>query len=104
MSNRPTRGPVSIPDHEHRFEELVRTVASLTDEELTRQFLRDLCTASELDAMAQRWEVAQLVDHGLPYSQIAELTGASTATITRVAQWLRRGEGGYRRVLDGRSS
>src|SRR5437868_10087964 len=63
-------------------------------------FLRDLCTLSELEAIAHRWQVARLVDQGLPYLEIAELTGASTATVTRVAHWLHHGEGGYRLALD----
>jgi TrpR-related protein YerC/YecD len=53
--------------------------------------------------MAQRWEVAQLVDEGVSYLEIARRTGASTATVTRVAQWLHHGEGGYRAVLDRKS-
>jgi TrpR-related protein YerC/YecD len=63
-------------------------------------FLRDLCTLSELEAMAHRWEVARLLEQGLPYLEIAERTGASTTTVTRVAHWLRHGEGGYRAALD----
>src|SRR6478672_9512373 len=63
-------------------------------------FLRDLCTLSELEAMAHRWQVARLVDQGLPYLEVAEKTGASTATVTRVAHWLNHGEGGYRLALD----
>ena len=57
--------------------------------------LRDLCTVSELDALAHRWQVAQLLDEGLPYLEVAKRAHASTTTVTRVAQWLRRGEGGY---------
>jgi len=64
------------------------------------RFLRDLCTLAELEAMAHRWEVARLVDKGLPYLEIAQKTGASTTTVTRVAHWLRHGEGGYRLALD----
>ena len=64
------------------------------------RFLRDLCTLGELESMAHRWSVARLVDQGLPYIEIAEQTGASTATVTRVAHWLRHGEGGYRLALD----
>jgi TrpR-related protein YerC/YecD len=71
----------------------LRTRAELED------FLRDLCTLSELEAMAHRWEVARLVDEGLPYLEVAHRTGASTTTVTRVAQWLRHGEGGYRVAL-----
>jgi TrpR-related protein YerC/YecD len=70
-----------------------------TRSELER-FLRDLCTIAELEAMAHRWEVARLVDRGLPYLEVAERTGASTTTVTRVAHWLRHGEGGYRLALD----
>jgi TrpR-related protein YerC/YecD len=88
------------PNHDGRVEELVATIANLGDLDVTRRFLRDLCTRAELEAMAQRWEVAQLVDRGVSYLQIAQRTGASTATVTRVAQWLRHGEGGYRAVLE----
>ena len=63
--------------------------------EETGHLLRDLCTVSELDAMAHRWQVAQLLDEGLPYLEVAKRAHASTTTVTRVAQWLRRGEGGY---------
>ena len=50
--------------------------------------------------MAHRWAVAQLVDQGLPYLEVAQKTDASTTTVTRVAHWLRHGEGGYRLALD----
>ncbi len=63
-------------------------------------FLRDLCTLGELRDMAQRWAVARLLDAGMHYSEISSRTGASTATITRIASWLNHGEGGYRRMLD----
>jgi len=63
-------------------------------------FLRDLCTLGELHDLANRWAVVRLLDDGLHYAEISERTGASTATITRIAQWLRHGEGGYRLLLD----
>ena len=63
-------------------------------------FLRDLCTLGELRDLAQRWAVVRLLDAGLHYSEISRLTGASTATITRIASWLNHGEGGYRLLLD----
>ena len=62
--------------------------------------LRDLCTLSELEAMGHRWAVARELDRGLPYHEVAARTGASTTTVTRVAHWLRHGEGGYRLALD----
>jgi TrpR-related protein YerC/YecD len=87
------------PNHDSRVEDLISTIARIRDDDLTGRFLRDLCTRNELEAMAQRWEVAQLVDQGVPYLQIAKRTGASTATITRVASWLHHGQGGYLTVL-----
>ena len=82
--------------------ELYATIASLRTTEEARRFLRDLCTRSELEAMAHRWEVAKLLDEGLPYLEVARRAHASTTTVTRVAQWLRNGEGGYRLALKRR--
>jgi TrpR-related protein YerC/YecD len=84
-----------------RFEELVAAFTQLSDPLVVTAFLRDLCTSTELDAMGQRLQVARLVDEGVHYQEISRRTGASTATVTRVAQWLHHGEGGYRAVLDG---
>ena len=81
------------------MDELVEAIASMKDRGELSDFLRDLCTLSELEAMAHRWEVARLVDEGLPYLEIAKRTGASTATVTRVARWVRHGEGGYQTAL-----
>jgi TrpR-related protein YerC/YecD len=75
--------------------ELFEAIASMKTADETSHLLRDLCTVSELDAMAHRWQVAQLLDEGLPYLEVAKRAHASTTTVTRVAQWLRRGEGGY---------
>ncbi len=87
-----------------RFGELVNAFARLRSDESVAAFLRDLCTTAELDALGQRLQVARLVDEGLAYQEISRRTGASTATVTRVAHWLHHGEGGYRRVLGrGRS-
>ena len=80
--------------------ELFQTLLSFETREELERFLRDLCTLSELETLAHRWQVAKLVDKGLPYVEVAQRTGASTATVTRVAHWLRYGEGGYRLALD----
>jgi TrpR-related protein YerC/YecD len=74
-------------------------LAMRTQEELKR-FLRDLCTLSELEALAHRWQTARLVDEGVPYHEIASRVPTSTATVTRVAQWVRHGAGGYRLALE----
>lgn len=63
-------------------------------------FFRDLCTLGEIRDLGMRWSVARLLDEGLHYAEISSRTGASTATITRIASWLRHGEGGYRLMLD----
>jgi TrpR-related protein YerC/YecD len=91
--------------HEWRTPEirdLCATIASLRNADEAERFLRDLCTLGELEAMSHRWQAAQLVDAGTPYLEISKRTGASTATVTRVAHWLRYGEGGYRLALDRR--
>lgn len=72
--------------------------ACRTDEEIA-DFLRDVATLSELQALSERLEVARLLGRGLSYRQVAAQTGASTTTVTRVAHFLENGEGGYRRVL-----
>ena len=84
--------------------DLFAAIGCLKGAEEIESFMRDLCTLQELETLAHRWEVAKYLEQGLPYLEIAERTGASTATVTRVAQWLKRGEGGYRLVLDKRSS
>ncbi len=85
------------------MEDLFEAILGLEAPEEVERFLRDLCTLSELEAMAHRWEVVKLLDQGLPYQEIARRTGASTTTVTRVAHWLRHGEGGYRTALDRRA-
>ena len=98
MASATTAIPRHWPTLEH--EELFAAIASLRTRDEVERFLRDLCTMSELDAMAHRWQVAQLLDEGLPYLEVARRAHASTTTVTRVAHWLRHGEGGYRLVLE----
>jgi TrpR-related protein YerC/YecD len=80
--------------------ELAAAIASLRDPDEAIRFLRDLCTVNELREFTARWEVARLLDAGVSYHEISERTGASSATISRVNQWLRYGRDGYRLVLD----
>jgi TrpR-related protein YerC/YecD len=81
-------------------EELFQAILRLDDVGETERFFRDLCTLPELHDMAQRWAVVRLLDGGMHYAEISRKTGASTATITRIASWLNHGEGGYRQMLD----
>ena len=83
------------PDLEALFNAILRL--ETTDE--TERFFRDLCTLNELRDLAQRWAVVRMLDGGMHYAEISRTTGASTATITRIASWLNHGEGGYRAML-----
>ena len=80
--------------------ELFAAILRLEDRDEAAAFFRDLCTLGELRDMAQRWAVVRLLEQGLHYADISRRTGASTATITRIASWLHHGEGGYRRMVD----
>ncbi len=81
-------------------DELYRAVLSLRTTAESRRFFADLCTPAELEALGDRWVVARLVDEGIPYREIHDRTGVSTATVTRVGRSLTQGEGGYRTALD----
>ena len=84
---------------EEQLSELVRAMLSLENEEETRSFFEDLFTINELQAVCQRLAVARLLRRKVTYQEIAERTGASTATISRVNRALLYGAGGYQRVL-----
>ena len=78
---------------------LYEAVLALETPEECRAFFQDLCTVAELRAMAQRLEVAQLLDRGMIYNDILQRTGASSATISRVNRALQYGADGYKIVL-----
>jgi TrpR-related protein YerC/YecD len=82
------------------LDELVEALLAMRESDELVRFLRDLCTRAELEALAHRWQIVQLLDDGLPYLDVAEKAHASTATVTRVAQWLRHGTGGYETALE----
>ena len=81
------------------LDELAGAFLRLRNRDDATRFLRDLCTRGELGALAHRWQIVRLLDEGVPYLEIAERVHTSTATVTRVAQWLRHGTGGYQLVL-----
>jgi TrpR-related protein YerC/YecD len=82
------------------FKSLVSAMRACKNDQDMENFLRDIATLSELQAMSERLEVARLLAKGLSYRQIAKETGASTTTVTRVAAFLENGEGGYRSILN----
>ena len=83
-------------DRKRSEDALFRAVISLKDVAECRNFFRDLCTPAELQALVDRWQVVSLLEEGLPYRRIHELTGVSVTTIGRVARFLTDGFGGYR--------
>lgn len=78
---------------------LIEAIKNLNDEEDIKCFLTDLMTTKELLDMSQRMQVASLLKQGMVYSKIAEITGASTATISRVSRCYSYGEDGYKKAF-----
>lgn len=80
-------------------DQLCRAMLSLKNVDECYQFFEDICTVSELKALAQRLEVARMLRAGHTYEEVVERTGASTATISRVKRCLNYGADGYDTVL-----
>ena len=82
------------------MEALFQAILSLKTAEECDAFFADICTVKEMQAMAQRLQVAAQLDAGRNYNAVCADTGASSATISRVNRCLLYGEGGYRIALD----
>lgn len=82
-----------------KTDELFKVILSLRSMEECEKFFRDLLTLEEIREIAARWQVARMIDEGISYREIADKTKISTSTITRVANWLHHGMGGYRLAL-----
>jgi TrpR-related protein YerC/YecD len=79
---------------------LFEAILRLSDQEECYRFFEDICTINEIKSLAQRLEVAMMLREKRTYHEIAEKTGASTATISRVNRALIYGADGYNRILD----
>lgn len=82
------------------LEYLIRGILTLQTPEECLRFFEDLCTVSELQEMSRRLQAARMLCNNYIYSEIAEKTGLSTATISRVNRCLKYGHEGYLTVLD----
>lgn len=82
------------------MDDLFNAILSLETLDEMYSFFDDLCTASELKAMEQRYQVAKMLNQGRVYSDIAAETGASSATISRVNRSLLYGSDGYKTALE----
>lgn len=80
--------------------ELLEAILSLETVEEAYEFFEDLCTVNEMVAMKQRFEVAKMLREERTYQDIADETGASSATISRVNRALNYGNDGYDLVLN----
>ena len=83
----------------HQTDLLMKAVLLLNNEEDAYRFFEDICTIPEIKSISQRLEVAELLRKKETYQKIAEQTGASSATISRVNRALMYGADGYNRVL-----
>ena len=79
---------------------LIQAILMLQTQEECLSFFEDLCTVSELQEMARRLQAAKMLKSNYVYSDIAEHTGLSTATISRVNRCLKYGNDGYRTILE----
>lgn len=82
------------------IELLSKAFASLRDREEIAAFLKDVMTFAELENLSERLKIAEMLEKGTSYRDIAATTETSTATVTRVAHWFHHGNGGYQLVLD----
>ena len=90
--------------HNERTDRLLDGILSLQNRVEAYRFFEDLCTVNELESLGQRFEVAGMLREDRTYQDIAQTTGASTATISRVNRCLNYGTDGYVMVLDRMSN
>ncbi len=81
-------------------DKLFRAILSMETIDECYLLFEDLCTVNEIQAIAQRMEVAAMLDAKCTYVEIAEKTGASTATISRVNRCLHYGTDGYKLAIE----
>ena len=78
---------------------LYQAILACRDPQELQNFLRDLLTENEMSEMAERWTAARMLSEGASYVQVIEKTGMSSTTVARVAAWLNKGTGGYKKAL-----
>ncbi len=96
----PSRSADPSAWHDQGLDDLCDALLVMRTRDEMAAFLRDACSLHELEVIAHRWQAARLLDAGLPYARVAQEVHGSTATVTRVAHWLKHGEGGYRMAID----
>lgn len=80
--------------------ELFEAIVSISDKKEAAIFFRDLLTLPEIEEFANRWQIVKLLVQKKSYLEIANTLNVSTTTVTRVAQWLNNGMGGYKKIAE----
>jgi len=83
-----------------RIGELIEAVLALNNRNEAKKFFRDLLTESELIEFGNRWKAARMLSEKIPYTKIEKETGLSSTTVARVSDWLSKGTGGYKLMLN----
>ncbi|MDO4977329.1 MAG: YerC/YecD family TrpR-related protein [Eubacteriales bacterium] len=86
--------------HTKAMDRLMEGILKLENVQECYAFFEDLCTINELVSLEQRFEVAGMLRENRTYNEVAEVTGASTATISRVNRCLNYGNDGYDLILN----
>ncbi len=86
--------------HSKETDKLFEAILSLENTDECYKFFEDICTVKELLDISQRLDVAGMLKKGKSYQEVSKLTGASTATISRVNKCLLYGSGGYSLILE----
>jgi TrpR-related protein YerC/YecD len=81
-------------------DELFEAILLLKDIDECYRFFEDICTVKEIQSLSQRLKVAKLLRQNKTYNEIEGITGASTATISRINRYLQYGADGYKLILD----
>ncbi len=89
----------NLKHHVAPLEELYEAILTLDTQQQASSFLSDLCTPTELAALADRWHAARLLSNGFSQRDVASRTGVALGTVTRVARALKSTHGGYKFML-----
>jgi TrpR-related protein YerC/YecD len=89
-----------LKEPEESWHQLFKAIAVIESAEEANQFFEDLCTPAEIEAMADRWGVVELIKQKIPYRKIYEDTGVSATTVGRVARFITHGAGGYNLIYE----
>jgi len=89
-----------MSEQEVLLDDVAKALLKLRNTAEIKSFIKDVLTHSEQETLSLRFRIAKLLDKGIPYTQIERETGASSATIAKVSEYLKYGFGGYRTALE----